>query len=101
MAVKSIIKYTILLDVLVEKISTTQFEKFALVIDVWSEKGTYFLAKFASFQCKHRSGFKDVLLAFTLRLQEECYPATVHFKTSLFVLQLFANSEETVVANVE
>lgn len=53
-------------------------DKFALVIDGWSESGSYYLCVNATFSVDDEIGFESVLLTFMPLSEEDSHSAEVH-----------------------
>lgn len=73
-------------------------DKFALVIDGWTEKSTHFVAVFASYpDAEATEGYSTALLAFSPMGEETGFTAQVHKDFLEWVLSVYRKSLENIV----
>lgn len=99
MDVDTLLKYMELVTKKVEKkIAKELPDKFAIVIDGWSEAGCYYLGTYASFPANNSLGYKTRLLSFSPLEDETTHSADQHLESLKYVLSLFGKSFKNVIA---
>lgn len=73
-------------------------DRFALLSDGWSAKGTHFGAKYDCYPTFTSCGFEKVVLAFAPKVSEEKIDSQNHYKLIKFVLDVFRRSFNNIVA---
>ena len=97
--VKTLKKYMDLVTKSVErKISSLIPKKFALVFDGWTAGSEHYVAVFAVFPSDCKDGFKSCLLAFSTFDDGSTQSATAHVEFLDFVLEVFGQDMNNVVA---
>lgn len=97
-SLNSITKYIGLLTMSVKKkVASAPPDKFALVIDGWTEAKSYYLCVYATFSAHNEIGFESFLLGVTPLSEEDSHSAEVQKETVQFVLDVFEKCKENVV----
>ena len=100
-SVNALKKYMELLTKRVEsKVKENLPDKFALVIDGWSQSSLHYVAVFASYGSSTLTGYSTVLLSFSPMFSEISFVATDHYEFLEWILSLYSKSFENVVASL-
>ncbi|RHY54374.1 hypothetical protein DYB34_008861 [Aphanomyces astaci] len=80
------------------KIASQLPDQFDLVHDGWSHGSTHYLATFATFPSSDPIGYTRTLLVFAPIYNEDSLSADVHYKFTVFVLELYGKTWDNVIA---